>query len=340
MFVWMRKETFLLLILPTLVFTETKRSAEDLFQQLSRAGFGVAAIHGDRDQNARERALKNFSTGRLPILIATNVASRGLDIENIELVINFDLPQDMDQYVHRIGRTGRAGKKGLAVSFITNANAGVASKLVDILNEARQPVPQFLLDMTRSNRGGGGGGSSRGGGGGGGRGRGGGFRSGGNNSFYNGGGGYYNNNHNSSNSHTPSQSYNPYAQQQAAAAAYYNSTSTTNSNPNSTTSATTTSTNPYVVSSGVSYGPRPPVSSSSSSSVTNSSSYQVQSRAPVAYGVGGSNPYQVSMGWTPQQNNGVMAQQPNTTAQTPTSTTNSSSSGWAGSYGGRDYRFS
>ena len=95
----------------TLVFVETKRGADQLEDWLSRQGFPATSIHGDRTQQEREHALRSFRSARTPILVATDVAARGLDIPHVTHVINFDLPSDIDDYVHRIGRTGRAGRR-------------------------------------------------------------------------------------------------------------------------------------------------------------------------------------------------------------------------------------
>lgn len=100
-----------------LVFTRTKHGANRLAQQLSRTGIGAAAIHGNKSQSARELALGNFKEGKTPVLVATDVAARGIDVQGVSLVVNFDLPNVPESYVHRIGRTGRAGASGRAVSF-------------------------------------------------------------------------------------------------------------------------------------------------------------------------------------------------------------------------------
>ncbi len=100
-----------------LVFTRTKHGADRLSEQLDRAGIGCAAIHGNKTQGARERALEGFRRGTTRVLVATDVAARGIDVEGISLVVNFDLPNVAESYVHRIGRTGRAGAVGRAISF-------------------------------------------------------------------------------------------------------------------------------------------------------------------------------------------------------------------------------
>lgn len=92
----------------------------------------------------REFALRSFKSGNTPILVATDVAARGLDIPHVAHVINFDLPNDIDDYVHRIGRTGRAGKTGLATAFFNDNNTSLAKPLADLMQEANQEVPDWL----------------------------------------------------------------------------------------------------------------------------------------------------------------------------------------------------
>lgn len=103
-----------------LVFIRTKRTANMLAQRLMRAGFSATAIHGNKSQNARQQALEAFRTKKVQVLVATDVAARGIDIEGITHVINFDLPMEAESYVHRIGRTGRAGAEGIAISFCSS----------------------------------------------------------------------------------------------------------------------------------------------------------------------------------------------------------------------------
>ncbi|KAI8074984.1 P-loop containing nucleoside triphosphate hydrolase protein [Gongronella butleri] len=155
----------------TLIFVETKRMADTLSDFLLSSNFPATSIHGDRTQRERERALESFRTGRTPVMVATAVAARGLDIANVSHVISYDLPTDIDDYVHRIGRTGRAGNTGLATAFFNRNNKNIVNDFIDILKEANQEVPGFLESIARETRGGGG----RGGRGRGGRGRGGHF---------------------------------------------------------------------------------------------------------------------------------------------------------------------
>ncbi|CAN8286818.1 unnamed protein product [Cochlearia groenlandica] len=128
----------------TLVFVETKRGADSLENWLCINGFPATSIHGDRSQQEREVALKSFKSGRTPILVATDVAARGLDIPHVAHVVNFDLPNDIDDYVHRIGRTGRAGKSGLATAFFNDGNTSMARLLAELMQEANQEVPEWL----------------------------------------------------------------------------------------------------------------------------------------------------------------------------------------------------
>ena len=102
-----------------LVFTRTKHGANKLVEQLGKADISAMAIHGNKSQAARTRALAEFKDGSLQVLVATDIAARGIDVPDITHVINFDIPQDPESYVHRIGRTGRAGKKGIAITLIT-----------------------------------------------------------------------------------------------------------------------------------------------------------------------------------------------------------------------------
>jgi ATP-dependent RNA helicase RhlE len=122
----------------TLVFTRTKHGANRLSEQLDRAGIGSLAIHGNKTQGARERALEAFRRGTTRVLVATDIAARGIDIDGISLVINFDLPNVAESYVHRIGRTGRAGASGRAISFVDRDER---SLLADIERLIRRRLP-------------------------------------------------------------------------------------------------------------------------------------------------------------------------------------------------------
>ncbi|CAH1434185.1 unnamed protein product [Lactuca virosa] len=165
-----------------LVFASKKATVDEIESQLSGKGFKVAALHGDKDQASRMEILNKFKSGIYHVLVATDVAARGLDIKSIKSVVNFDIARDMDMHVHRIGRTGRAGDKdGTAYTLITHKEARFASDLVNSLIAAGQNVSMELMDLAmkdgrfrskrdaRKGAGGGGGGKrakGRGGGGG------------------------------------------------------------------------------------------------------------------------------------------------------------------------------
>jgi ATP-dependent RNA helicase RhlE len=122
----------------TLVFTRTKHGANRLAQQLGRAKIKAEAIHGNKSQRAREQALTNFKRGKTQVLVATDIAARGIDVDDITHVINYDLPNETESYVHRIGRTGRAGAEGKALSFCSPAEF---SHLADIERLIRMHIP-------------------------------------------------------------------------------------------------------------------------------------------------------------------------------------------------------
>lgn len=123
-----------------LVFSRTKHGADRIARALNKKGIGCEAIHGDKTQNARQRALTNFKSGKTRVIIATDIAARGIDIANLEIVINYDLPDLAETYVHRIGRTGRAGQCGTALTFcsqeenimLKNIQALTGKKLTEI----------------------------------------------------------------------------------------------------------------------------------------------------------------------------------------------------------------
>jgi len=132
----------------TLIFVEQKKHADVLALFLCQEDLPATTIHGDRHQEEREMALSDFKSGRKPILIATSVAARGLDIKGVTHVVNFQLPSGRDgieEYVHRIGRTGRVGNTGRATSFIDfNTDGDIINPLVKVLTDAKQPVPDWL----------------------------------------------------------------------------------------------------------------------------------------------------------------------------------------------------
>ncbi|KAA8542255.1 hypothetical protein F0562_023609 [Nyssa sinensis] len=133
-----------------LIFMETKKGCDQVTRQLRMDGWPALSIHGDKNQAERDWVLAEFKNGRSPIMTATDVAARGLDVKDIKCVVNYDFPSSLEDYVHRIGRTGRAGAKGNAFTFFTHANAKFARDLIKILQEAGQIVSPTLSALARS----------------------------------------------------------------------------------------------------------------------------------------------------------------------------------------------
>ncbi|NXY72833.1 DDX43 helicase, partial [Glareola pratincola] len=121
--------------------------ADDLASDFGLLGIPVQSLHGNREQCDREQALDDFKTGKVRILVATDLASRGLDVHDITHVFNFDFPRNIEEYVHRVGRTGRAGRTGEAITLVTKNDWRVASELIEILERANQVVPNELIAM-------------------------------------------------------------------------------------------------------------------------------------------------------------------------------------------------
>nr|AZJ53459.1 VASA [Salmo caspius] len=135
----------------TMVFVETKRQADFIATFLCQENVNTTSIHGDREQREREQALGDFRSGKCPVLVATSVAARGLDIKDVQHIVNFDLPNNIDEYVHRIGRTGRCGNTGRAVCFFDpEVDSNLARSLVKVLSGAQQEVPKWLEEAAFS----------------------------------------------------------------------------------------------------------------------------------------------------------------------------------------------
>jgi ATP-dependent RNA helicase DDX23/PRP28 len=135
---------------PVIVFVNAKKQCDIVGRDLEYNGFSCAVLHGGKTQDIREDSLQEFKSGKVGILIATDVAGRGLDIPDVAVVINYDLPSEIDRYVHRIGRTGRAGKSGQAVSFFTDDDMPVLSALIAHLDATGQEVPNDLRQKATS----------------------------------------------------------------------------------------------------------------------------------------------------------------------------------------------
>ncbi|KAI0432965.1 hypothetical protein F5Y09DRAFT_300401 [Xylaria sp. FL1042] len=136
----------------TLIFVERQEKADDLLKELLRKGYPCMSIHGGKDQIDRDSTIQDFKAGALPILIATSVAARGLDVKQLKLVVNYDAPNHLEDYVHRAGRTGRAGNKGTAVTFITSDQENCAPGIAKALEQSGQPVSEQLEEMRKAFR--------------------------------------------------------------------------------------------------------------------------------------------------------------------------------------------
>ncbi|KAL7820055.1 hypothetical protein V8C26DRAFT_394228 [Trichoderma gracile] len=136
----------------TLIFVERQEKADDLLKELMQKGYPCMSIHGGKDQVDRDSTISDFKKGVVPILIATSVAARGLDVKQLKLVINYDAPNHLEDYVHRAGRTGRAGNTGTAVTFVTPEQENCAPGIAKALEQSDQPVPERLNEMRKSHR--------------------------------------------------------------------------------------------------------------------------------------------------------------------------------------------
>ena len=133
-----------------LIFVERQEKADDLLRELLRRGYGCMSIHGGKDQEDRNSTISDFKKGVCPILVATSVAARGLDVKQLKLVINYDAPNHLEDYVHRAGRTGRAGNTGTAITFITEEQENCAPGIAKALEQSGQPVPERLSEMRKA----------------------------------------------------------------------------------------------------------------------------------------------------------------------------------------------
>jgi superfamily II DNA/RNA helicase len=127
-----------------IIFTKTKRAADDLADNLSGKGMNADALHGDKSQAVRDQILNRFRRAKVGILVATDVAARGLDVDDVDMVVNFDFPGDIESYIHRIGRTARGTRTGIALSFFTDENKNLSRKLAKVMRQAQQTIPDWL----------------------------------------------------------------------------------------------------------------------------------------------------------------------------------------------------
>jgi ATP-dependent RNA helicase RhlE len=135
-----------------IVFTRTKHSANRVAEYLLRSGIAADAIHGNKSQNARQRALEMFRSGRARVLVATDIAARGIDIDDISHVVNFELPNEPESYVHRIGRTARAGGAGIALSFCDASERGMLRDIERVIRMKIDVLAHDLPELTEEQR--------------------------------------------------------------------------------------------------------------------------------------------------------------------------------------------
>jgi ATP-dependent RNA helicase DeaD len=136
-----------------LIFCNTKRLCDTLVQELQAMGYSADALHGDMTQNIRDKVMNNFRTGKIEMLVATDVAARGLDVENVDVVFNYDIPQDPEYYVHRIGRTGRAGRTGMAITFASGRKMKRIRFIERITRAKLTPIPMpSIREVQQSKR--------------------------------------------------------------------------------------------------------------------------------------------------------------------------------------------
>jgi ATP-dependent RNA helicase DDX23/PRP28 len=129
---------------PCIIFINAKKACNVIAREVEHAGYNCVVLHSDKSQDEREGALRDFKSGNVDLLIATDVAGRGLDINGVETVINYDMPSDISRYTHRIGRTGRAGKGGRATTLLTDDDSQIFSDLKAYLESTSQMVPSEL----------------------------------------------------------------------------------------------------------------------------------------------------------------------------------------------------
>jgi ATP-dependent RNA helicase DDX41 len=133
---------------PALIFCENKNDVDEIHEYLLLKCVEAVSIHGSKDQEEREFAMREFRAGKKHVLVATDVAAKGIDLIGIQHVINYDMPTEIENYVHRIGRTGRGGQRGLATTFVTSSDEpSVLADLMQLLVEAKQLVPEALLEL-------------------------------------------------------------------------------------------------------------------------------------------------------------------------------------------------
>ena len=131
---------------------DKKKAVDDLYYLFKKGGYNCLSIHGDKSQNERNSVMDKFKTGKVPILIATDVIGRGIDFPNVSYIFNYDTPKNLDDYIHRIGRTGRCGNKGKAISFLNDSCKPIINDLYHLLKKHNITIPDFMNNMYLENK--------------------------------------------------------------------------------------------------------------------------------------------------------------------------------------------
>jgi len=134
-------------ITQAVIFCNTRRKVDDLTNQMKAKEFTVSSTHGDVDQKARDLVLTEFRTGSSRVLITTDLLARGIDVQQVSLVINYDLPRNLENYIHRIGRSGRFGRKGVAINFVTSEDTRILRELESFYNTQIEEMPASVADL-------------------------------------------------------------------------------------------------------------------------------------------------------------------------------------------------
>lgn len=137
---------------PVLIFVQSITRAKELFKELVYDGINVDMIHSERTQMQRDNIITSFRTGKIWVLISTELMSRGVDFKNVEMVINYDFPQSAASYIHRIGRTGRANRRGVAITYFTKEDAPYLKTVVNVMKESGCEVPEWMSNLKKPSR--------------------------------------------------------------------------------------------------------------------------------------------------------------------------------------------
>merc|ERR1712206_69323 len=134
-------------ITQSIIYCNTRRNADYLEDQMTRRDFTVSVMHADLDQEARSLVMREFKSGSSRVLISTDLLARGIDVQQVSLVINYELPQSLENYLHRIGRSGRFGRKGVAINFVTNSDVRTMKDIERYYHTQIEEMPMDIADL-------------------------------------------------------------------------------------------------------------------------------------------------------------------------------------------------